>query len=140
MWNKTVTAILLGVLSCVLLGMGFGCQDNSSVAYKKISASQAKTIMDSGDPYILLDVRTKEEHQERHIRGAILIPYTEIKDRAAFVLPDKDALVLVYCRSGRRSAIAAKELIRMGYTQVYDFGGINDWPYEVITDTDNAKQ
>lgn len=139
MWEKMATAILLGMLSFALLGMGFREQNDGSGAYKKISTSQAKTIMDSGDPYVLLDVRTEEELLERHIRGTILIPYTEIKDRAASELPNKDALILVYCRSGRRSAIAARELTRIGYTKVYDFGGINDWPYEIVTGAGTAK-
>lgn len=83
MWKKTVTVILLGLLSFALLGMGFGGNNDDSVAYKKISAAQAKAMMDSGDTYVLLDVRTEEELQERHIRGTILIPYTEVKDHAA---------------------------------------------------------
>ncbi|MDL2270097.1 rhodanese-like domain-containing protein, partial [Desulfosarcina sp. OttesenSCG-928-G17] len=121
-------------------GMGFGGRNDDAVAYKKIPASQAKAMMDSGEPYVLLDVRTEKELQERHIRGALLIPYTEVKDRAASELPDTDALILIYCRSGRRSAIAANTLIRMGYTRVYDFGGINDWPYEIVTGAGNVEQ
>ncbi|MDD2968636.1 MAG: rhodanese-like domain-containing protein [Lachnospiraceae bacterium] len=140
MWKKTVAAMLFGALSFVLLGMGFGVQDSGAAAYKKLSAQQAKAIMDSGDPYVLLDVRTEEELQERHIKGTILIPYTEVKSRAASELPDKDAVVLIYCRSGRRSAIAANDLIKIGYTQVYDFGGINDWPYEIATGARPATQ
>ncbi|MCL2513323.1 MAG: rhodanese-like domain-containing protein [Oscillospiraceae bacterium] len=98
--------------------------------YKKISAEQAKAIMDESRPYILLDVRTDEEFKESRIEGAVLIPDYEIKGRAEAELPDKDALILVYCRSGRRSANAAYDLIDMGYTNVYDFGGIIDWTYE----------
>ena len=140
MWQKTVTALLFGALSFVLLGMGFGGQDGGTTAYKKLSAQEAKAIMDSGDPYVLLDVRTEEELQELHIKGTILIPYTEVKSRAASELPNKDAVVLIYCRSGRRSAIAANDLIKIGYTRVYDFGGINDWPYEIVTGASAAKQ
>lgn len=140
MWKKTVTAVLFGLLSLVLLGMGFGGRNDDAVAYKKISAPRAKAVMASGEPYVLLDVRTEKELQERHIRGTILIPYTEVKDRAASELPDKDALILIYCRSGRRSAIAANDLVRMGYTRVHDFGGINDWPYEIVTGAGNARQ
>jgi rhodanese-related sulfurtransferase len=80
----------------------------------------------------LLDVRTSEEYKEKRIEGAVLIPDYEINDRAAAALPDKDAAILIYCRSGRRSASVAHELIEMGYTNVYDFGGINDWPYETV--------
>lgn len=140
MLKKTVTAILFGVLFFVLLGMGFSGQDEGAVVYKKLSAAQAKATMDSGTPYILLDVRTEKEFQERHIEGAELIPHAELKDRAGEELSDKDALIMVYCRSGRRSAIAAKDLINMGYTRVYDLGGINDWPYKTITGVDNATR
>ncbi|MDL2290950.1 rhodanese-like domain-containing protein [Desulfovibrio sp. OttesenSCG-928-F20] len=140
MWKKTVAALLFGALSFVLLGMGFSGQNSGAAAYKKLSAQEAKAIMDSGEPYVLLDVRTEEEFQERHIKGAILIPYTEVISRAAAELPDKDAVVLIYCRSGRRSAIAANDLIKIGYTRVYDFGGINDWPYEIVTGASAAKQ
>lgn len=100
---------------------------------KKISAEEAYNIMNDTDEYILLDVRTDSEFNERHIAGAILIPDYEIFNRAETDLPDKDKLILLYCRSGRRSADATKELCDMGYTNVYDFGGIIDWPYETIT-------
>jgi len=86
--------------------------------------------MDSGEEYILLDVRTDQEFNEGHIGGAMLIPDYEIAVRAEQELPDKNALILIYCRSGRRSANIANELLEMGYLRVYDFGGIIDWPYE----------
>jgi phage shock protein E len=140
MLNKAIKIMFLGVLAFSLMGMGFGEHPDNATAYKKLSASQAKALMTDEEHYILLDVRTEEEFRERHIKGAILLPYTEIKNRAAFELSDKDALILIYCRSGRRSAIAAKELIGMGYTQVYDFGGINDWPYETASSADNSQQ
>jgi len=107
----------------------------SKAVYQKISAEQAKSMIDEGKPYILLDVRTDEEFKEKRIDGAILIPDDEIKTRAETELSDKDALILIYCRSGRRSANAAKEMIGMGYTNVYDFGGIIDWPYDTISDS-----
>jgi len=100
--------------------------------YRKISAAEAREIMESAKDYILLDVRTEPEFSEQRIEGAILIPDFEIADRAESELPDKDALILIYCRSGRRSANAANELLGMGYTNVYDFGGILDWDYETI--------
>jgi Rhodanese-related sulfurtransferase len=101
--------------------------------YQKISAEQAKEMMDETDGWILLDVRTQEEFQEEHIEGAILIPDYEIAGRAESEIPDKDTVILVYCRSGRRSADAANELVGMGYTNVYDFGGIADWPYDTVS-------
>lgn len=102
--------------------------------YKKISAADAKARMDSGDEIVILDVRTKEEFDAGHIAGAILVPNETIIDKQPELLPDLDAEILVYCRSGNRSAQAAKKLIAMGYTNVVDFGGIIDWPYEVVTE------
>ncbi len=103
-----------------------------AVEYNKITPAEAKKMMDDGEPFILLDVRTEEEFTESRIEGAVLIPDTEIADRAPDELPDKDARIFVYCRTGRRSAAAAIALINMGYTNVYDFGGIADWPYETV--------
>lgn len=100
--------------------------------YEQITQIKAKEIMDSGEEYILLDVRTKEEFDDGHIEGAILIPDFEIEERAETELPDKDALILVYCRSGRRSKNAASILAALGYTNVKEFGGINDWAYGVV--------
>lgn len=99
--------------------------------YEQISAEDAKNIMDSGEEIIILDVREQDEFDEGHIAGSILIPYTEIEDKAREILPDKDKQILVYCRSGRRSKIAAESLARLGYTNVKEFGGIIDWPYEI---------
>lgn len=99
--------------------------------YKQITPEEAKRIMDSGEEYILLDVREQDEYDEGHISGSILIPYTEIDVNAEAMLPDKNKQILVYCRSGRRSKIAAESLAKLGYTDVKEFGGINDWHYEV---------
>ena len=106
-------------------------EEGEKAMYEQITPQQAKEIMDSGEAYILLDVREQNEFDEGHIPGAILIPYTEIDAKAEEKLPQKDALILVYCRSGRRSKIAAESLANLGYTNVKEFGGINDWPYEV---------
>ena len=94
-----------------------------------ISQETAKEIMDTKE-CIILDVRTPEEFAEGHIPGAILIPDYEIAEKASAILTDKDALILVYCRSGRRSKNAANQLVDMGYTNIKEFGGIIDWPYE----------
>ena len=96
-----------------------------------ITAEEAKRILDSEEGYIILDVRTQEEYDEGHIPGAILIPNTQIEARAEEVLTNKDQLILVYCRSGRRSKLAAGILVELGYTNIKEFGGIIDWPYEV---------
>ena len=99
--------------------------------YQQITAEEAQKIMDSGEEHIILDTREQDEFDEGHIPGAILIPYTEIENKAEEMLPDKDAQILVYCRSGRRSKIASESLAKLGYTNVKEFGGIIDWPYEV---------
>lgn len=107
-------------------------QTTAAAIYKKITPAEAKALMD-GENVIILDVRTQEEFDQGHIQDAVLLPDYEVGAKAAAVLPDKDAKILVYCRSGRRSALAAKELIAMGYTDVLDFGGIEtDWPYETV--------
>lgn len=106
----------------------------SDAAYKKITAEEAKKIMDQNPDAVILDVRTEEEFSSGHIKGALLIPEYEISKKAADVLPDKSAVILVYCRSGRRSEIAANALVELGYTAVYDFGGIIDWPYDIVTE------
>lgn len=102
-----------------------------SAMYEQITAEAAKKIMDSGQDFIILDVREQDEFDAGHISGAILIPYTEIESKAESVLSDKDKQILVYCRSGRRSKIAAETLTSLGYTNIKEFGGIIDWPYEV---------
>ena len=99
--------------------------------YEQITVEDAKKIMDSGEGHIILDTREQDEFDEGHIPNAILIPYTEIENKAIEMMPDKDKLILVYCRSGRRSKIAAESLAKLGYTNVKEFGGIIDWPYEV---------
>ena len=109
-----------------------GCSDGGSATYEQISGAEAKALMDSESGYILIDARTQEEYDQGHIPGAILIPEYEIADRAEKELPDKDQLILVYCRSGRRSKIAAEELVKLGYTNVKEFGGIIDWEYETV--------
>jgi len=98
--------------------------------YEQISQDEAKRIMDQETGYIILDVREQDEYAEKHIPGAILMPYESAEDLAPTLLPDKEQLILVYCRSGRRSKIAAQTLADMGYSNIKEFGGIIDWPYE----------
>ena len=100
--------------------------------YEQITQEEAKRIMDTETDYVLLDTRTDEEFAEGHIEGAIMIPEYEIADKAETAIPDKDTLILVYCRSGRRSKIASMLLVELGYTNVKEFGGIIDWPYEIV--------
>lgn len=97
----------------------------------RITAKEAKEMMESETGYVILDVRTQEEYDEGHIPGSVLIPDYEIKDRAQEQLKDKEQMIFVYCRSGRRSKNAAEELAGMGYENIWEFGGILDWPYEI---------
>ncbi|MDR2134773.1 MAG: rhodanese-like domain-containing protein [Treponema sp.] len=109
-------------------------QNNGASAPRvsKISPAGAKRVLESEEPYLLVDVRTAEEFGAGHIAGARLIPDYEIAARAPEELPDKDAPVIVYCRSGMRSSGAARALIKMGYTRIYDLGGIMGWPYDTV--------
>ena len=128
--------MLLLVLAAVLAisAVCFAQSPANAEGYQKITPQQAKARM--AEPgVIVLDVRMQQEYNAGHITNAVLLPLPLIEAGDAAVakaLPDKDAEILVYCRSGRRSAIAANALINMGYTNVLDFGGINDWPYEVV--------
>lgn len=101
--------------------------------YRTLTAQEAKARMDSGDSIVVLDVRTEAEFEEKHIEGAVLIPNETIISEPPAELPDKDAEILIYCRSGNRSRQAAEKLIGMGYSNVYDFGGINSWPYDTVS-------
>ena len=119
----------------MLISLLVGCSGgNSKNVYEQITPAEAKALMDSEDGYIILDVRTPEEFAERHIEGAILIPDYEIGEKAESILTDKEQLILVYCRSGRRSKNAANELAALGYTNIKEFGGINDWKYGTVTE------
>ena len=123
--------LILIILAMMLLtACGQTTENNREAAYVNITAQQAKEIMDTETGYVILDTRTQEEYDEGHIPGAILIPYDEILQKAEGVLADKDQLILVYCRSGRRSKLAAEDLVKLGYTNIKEFGGIIDWPYE----------
>ena len=129
---KTNKRFLIALLTFTLPFGCVGCSDSGSATYDQISGAEAKALMDSESGYIIIDARTQEEYDEGHIPGAILIPEYEIADRAEKELPDKNQLILVYCRSGRRSKIAAEELVKLGYTNVKEFGGIIDWKYEIV--------
>ncbi len=125
--------LIMLLISLSLFGMtACGGEQEKAPTYEQISAEQAKEIMDTEQDYIIIDARTEEEFAQGYIENAILIPEYEITERAEKELPDKDALILVYCRSGRRSKIASEQLVKLGYTNVKEFGGIIDWPYEVV--------
>ncbi len=108
--------------------------NDPEVVYVNITAEEAKQIMETEGGHIILDVRTQEEYDEGHIPGAIVISHEEITEKAEEMLTDKDQLILIYCRSGRRSKIAVEALVELGYTNIKEFGGIIDWPYEVETE------
>ena len=131
--KKLKGLIIMILISLSLFGLTAcdGAKETSST-YEQITAEQAKSIMDTEKDYVIIDARTDEEFAEGHIKNAILIPEYEIADRAEKELPDKEQLILVYCRSGRRSKIASDELFKLGYSNVKEFGGIIDWPYEIV--------
>ena len=126
---KKLIFLLLAVM--MLTACGQAKENDQGAVYVNITAEEAKEIMDTEEGYVILDVREQDEYDAGHISGAILIPYTQIEAKANEMLPDKDQLILVYCRSGRRSKIAAEALAELGYTNIKEFGGILDWPYEV---------
>lgn len=118
--------VVLASLLLLLTGCG-----GSSDAYTQISQEEAKNMMDT-QQVIVLDVREQDEYDSGHIPNAVLLPVGTIdEDTAAAVIPDKDSTVLVYCRSGNRSQSASSALAKLGYTNIYEFGGINTWPYEI---------
>jgi len=125
-----------GFFLLTLICLSAGCTRTKAQqeVYQKISAADAQKMMAELKDFMILDVRTEAEYREGRIAGAVLIPDYEIKDRAEKELPDKNKVILVYCRSGRRSANAAGVLAGLGYVNVYDFGGINSWPYETVSD------
>ena len=104
------------------------------ITYRQVNMDEAITMMEEESGYIILDVRTLEEFAERHIPGAINIPNETISTEEIPELPNKDQLILVYCRSGNRSKQASEKLVALGYTNIVEFGGINDWPGETVTE------
>ncbi len=144
--KKILLALLLGLLFLILItacsaGEQAGnatSEDNASETvekenieqanYVKLTAAEAKEMIDNED-VIILDVRTEEEFRQGHIEGAILIPDYDLDKLAEEKLPDKDATILIYCRTGNRSKLSSHLLIGMGYQNIYDFGGILDWRY-----------
>ena len=124
------------VLTLLWLGgcAGSGKAAPDTPAYQTIDAAMAFALMEDGDPFILLDVRTPEEFAQSRIPGAVLIPGNQLVSLAPEELPDLEARILVYCRSGQRSAAAVRDLADLGYQNLYDLGGILDWTYETIAD------
>ena len=135
--SRVAAALLVAALSLLLVGCAGNNQQSGEPAkgeamYHQLAQEEAKKRMDSGDPVVILDVRTQAEYDAGHIAGAVLLPNEKIGEEMPTELPDKNAEILIYCRSGNRSAQAARKLVEMGYTAVYDFGGINSWPYDLV--------
>ena len=125
---KYIFSVLLTLF--ILSGCSSSAPENS---YRQVSMKEAVSIMETEDNYLILDVRTKEEYQEKHIPGAVNIPNETIGTEEIPELPAKDQLILVYCRSGNRSKQAAKKLSVLGYTNIIEFGGINDWTGDTVS-------
>lgn len=122
--------ILLSLSLVLLTGCGKATEQEST--YRQITMDEAIVMMEEESNYIILDVRTPQEFYERHIPGAINIPNETIDKNEITDLPDKEQLILVYCRSGNRSKQASEKLVKLGYTNIVEFGGINDWPGETV--------
>ncbi len=124
---------LLFLLLPVLLLAGCGASKEQS-AYRQITMAQAQSLMETEKEYVILDVRTPEEFSQGHIPGAVNVPNEQIGTEKRPELPDENQLILVYCRSGNRSKQAAQKLAQAGYHNIAEFGGIRDWPGEIVTD------
>ena len=123
---------IIPFLMALLLLAGCGAQSEEST-YRQVNAEEAATMMEEESSYIILDVRTTEEYSEKHIPGAINIPNETIGTEDIPELPDMEQLILVYCRSGNRSKQASEKLVKLGYTNIVEFGGINDWAGETVS-------
>ena len=123
---------LLAALALVMTGCA--APQASADSFRQISMEEAAAMMQAQEGYIILDVRTVQEYESGHIPGAICIPNETISDAEIPQLPDKDQLILVYCRSGNRSKQAAAKLARLGYKNIVEFGGIGAWPGEIVTE------
>ena len=126
---KHFILILLAALLCLT-----GCSAEEKMTYRRISQEEAKQMMTRDDGHIIVDVRRRDEYDAGHIPGAILIPNESIGTEPPEQLPDKERIILIYCRSGRRSKEAAQKLVDMGYSNICEFGGIIDWKGEITTD------
>ena len=123
---------IIPFLMALLLLAGCGAQSEEST-YRQVNAEEADSMMEEESDYLILDVRTAQEYSEKHIPGAINIPNETIGTEDIPELPDKEQLILVYCRSGNRSKQASEKLVKLGYTNIVEFGGINDWTGETVS-------
>ena len=130
--KRLLTAILMTAVIAALAACGSA--NESAAGYEQVSTSEAVALMESEEDYIILDVRTVEEFAQGHIPNAVNVPVETIGDEEIAALPDKEQLILVYCRSGNRSKTASAKLAENGYTNIVEFGGINSWTGEVVTE------
>jgi len=133
----TAVTLMLGFLlsGCAVNGHEAGTEVmEQTFEYTQISQDKAAEMMAVDDGHVIVDVRREDEYAEGHIPGAILIPNESIVDTPPEELPDFDQIILIYCRSGRRSKEAAQKLADMGYSNVYEFGGIITWNGDIVTD------
>ena len=126
---------LLPIFIATLFLVGCAVPAEQEISYRQITMDEAVAMMEKEEDYIILDVRTVAEYNEKHIPGAINIPNEAIGADAIPELPDKDQLILVYCRSGNRSKQASEKLATLGYTNIVEFGGINNWPGKTVSGT-----
>ena len=130
---KRMIPILL-IMTLLLTGCTAPKTAAEANTYRRITMQEAVEMMEKEENYMILDVRTHEEFAAGHIPGAIVIPNETIGTEEIPQLPDKDQLIMVYCRSGNRSKQASDKLVKLGYTNIIEFGGIIDWPGEIVTD------
>ena len=132
MKTRYLSCLLTVLLLVGLTGCGSEKERDDTASYQQITAEEAKSMMEEQPDAVILDVREQDEYDAGHIPGAVLLPVGTIdEETAASAIPENDTVVLVYCRSGNRSKTASQSLVDLGYTQIYEFGGIKDWPYEV---------
>ena len=129
--KRTLPMLLL--LSFVLTGCAASATLSETNTYRQITMVEAVELMEKEENYLILDVRTQQEYAAGHIPGAIVIPNETIGNEEIAQLPDKDQLIMVYCRSGNRSKQASDKLVKLGYTNIIEFGGIIDWPGETFS-------
>lgn len=130
---KNMKLIIVGGLLVFLLVIA-ACTKNEEKAVKVnvISASEAKTLIDENENEVIIDVRSREEFNEKHIKDAVSIPVAIIEENIENVASSKDTLILLYCKSGKRAEEAAKTLMKLGYTNVHSFGSIDNWEYDIV--------
>lgn len=130
--KKLTVFLYLAIIGLFIVGCGKNTIETmNEIKWFKITSEEAKEIIDKEDDIIILDVRSESEYKEGHLSNSILIPVDELESKAENLLKEKEQKILIYCRSGNRSSKAAEILSKLGYTNIYDFGGINSWTYAI---------